>query len=108
MAAALFAAIAGLKAILIERTDQVGGSTAYSAGSAWIPNTTHAASVGGEDSIEKAALYLRHSVGNQSTESMRHAFLTNGPDSVAQLEAHSDVKFRARQLHPDYNSQFPG
>jgi hypothetical protein len=108
MAAALFAAIAGLKVMLIERTDQVGGSTAYSAGSAWIPNTTHAASVGADDSTEKAALYLRHSVGNQSSESMRQALLTNGPEAVAQLEAHSEVKFRARQLHPDYNSQLPG
>jgi succinate dehydrogenase/fumarate reductase flavoprotein subunit len=106
-AAALFAAISGLKAILIEHTGQVGGSTAYSAGSAW-PNTSHAATVGAQDSIENAALYLRHSVGNQSSESMRHAFLANGPDAVAQLEAHSEVKFRARPLHPDYNSQLPG
>ncbi|MDB5565661.1 MAG: Fumarate reductase/succinate dehydrogenase flavoprotein [Tardiphaga sp.] len=108
MAAALFAAISGLKVILIEHTGQVGGSTAYSAGSAWIPNTSHAATVGAQDSIENAALYLRHSVGNQSSESMRHAFLANGPDAVAELEAHSEVKFRARPLHPDYNSQLPG
>jgi succinate dehydrogenase/fumarate reductase flavoprotein subunit len=105
MAAALFAAIAGLKAILVEHTDKVGGSTAYSVGSAWIPNTTHAASVGADDSIENAALYLRHSVGNQFRESMRQAFLMNGPEAVLQLEAHSEVKFCARQLHPDYNSQ---
>ncbi|MEH2483464.1 succinate dehydrogenase/fumarate reductase flavoprotein subunit [Nitrobacteraceae bacterium AZCC 2146] len=108
MAAALFAAISGLKVILIEHTGQVGGSTAYSAGSAWIPNTSHAATVGAQDSIENAALYLRHSVGNQSSESIRHAFLANGPDAVAELEAHSEVKFRARPLHPDYNSQLPG
>ncbi|MEH2470539.1 succinate dehydrogenase/fumarate reductase flavoprotein subunit [Nitrobacteraceae bacterium AZCC 2161] len=108
MAAALFAAISGLKVILIEHTGQVGGSTAYSAGSAWIPNTSHAATVGAQDSIENAALYLRHSVGNQSSESIRHAFLANGPDAVAELEAHSEVKFRARPLHPDYNSPLPG
>jgi succinate dehydrogenase/fumarate reductase flavoprotein subunit len=108
MAAALFAAISGLKTILIEHTDKVGGTTAYSAGSAWIPNTSHAATVGAQDSLENAALYLRHSVGNQSSESMRHAFLANGPEAVAQLEAHSEVKFRARPLHPDYNSQLPG
>jgi succinate dehydrogenase/fumarate reductase flavoprotein subunit len=108
MSAALFAAISGLKTILIEHTDKVGGTTAYSTGSAWIPNTTHAASVGAEDSLEKAALYLRHSVGNQSSESMRRAFLANGPEAVAQLEAHSEVKFRARPLHPDYNSDLPG
>lgn len=59
MAAALFAAISGLKTILVEHTGKVGGTTAYSAGSAWIPNTAHAASVGAEDSLEKAALYLR-------------------------------------------------
>jgi succinate dehydrogenase/fumarate reductase flavoprotein subunit len=108
MAAALYAAIAGLKTILIEHTAQVGGTTAYSAGSAWIPNTTHAVTVGAQDSLDNAALYLRHSVGNQSSESMRHAFLANGPAAVAQLENNSEVKFRARPLHPDYNSQLPG
>ncbi len=108
MAAALFAAMAGLKTILVERTDRVGGSTAYSAGSAWIPNTTHAGDVEADDSVDKAAIYLRNSVGDESTESMRRSFLTSGPAAVAQLEAHSEVRFRARRLHPDYNSDLPG
>lgn len=108
MAAALFAAIAGLKPLLVESTGSLGGTTAYSAGSAWIPNTSHAADVGADDSIEKAATYLRNSVGNESPESMRLAFLKHGPAAVAELEAHSQVKFRARTLHPDYNSNLPG
>lgn len=108
MTAALVGAISGLSVVLIERTDRLGGTSAYSAGSAWIPNTHHAAEVGSEDSIEKSALYLRHSVGNQSPESMRMAFLRHGPKAVALLERNSQVCFRARTLHPDYNSSLPG
>ncbi|ABD07788.1 Fumarate reductase/succinate dehydrogenase flavoprotein [Rhodopseudomonas palustris HaA2] len=108
MSAALFAAMAGLKPLLVERTDRIGGTSAYSAGSAWIPNTHHAALVGADDSIDKAALYLRHSVGKESPESMRLAFLADGPRAVADLEQHSHVQFRARKLHPDYNSDLPG
>jgi succinate dehydrogenase/fumarate reductase flavoprotein subunit len=108
MSAALFAAISGLKPLLVEHTDRIGGTSAYSAGSAWIPNTHHAALVEADDSLEKAALYLRHSVGNESPESLRTAFLSNGPKAVAELERHSQVRFRARRLHPDYNSDLPG
>jgi succinate dehydrogenase/fumarate reductase flavoprotein subunit len=108
MSAALFAAISGLKPLLVERTDRIGGTSAYSAGSAWIPNTHHAALVDASDSLEKAALYLRHSVGNESPESLRMAFLSSGPKAVAELEQNSQVRFRARQLHPDYNSDLPG
>jgi succinate dehydrogenase/fumarate reductase flavoprotein subunit len=108
MSAALFAAMSGLKPLLVEHTDRVGGTSAYSAGSAWIPNTRHAGLVDADDSIEKAALYLRHSVGNESPESMRMAFLSAGPAAVAELEQKSQVLFRARRLHPDYNSNLPG
>jgi succinate dehydrogenase/fumarate reductase flavoprotein subunit len=108
MSAALFAAISGLKPLLVERTHRVGGTSAYSAGSAWIPNTHHAKLVGADDSLENAALYLRHSVGNESPESLRMAFLSSGPQAVAELEQKSQVRFRARQLHPDYNSNLPG
>lgn len=108
MSAALFAAIAGLRPLLVEHTGHLGGTSAWSAGSAWIPNTHHAAAVGADDSIEKAALYLRHSVGNESPESLRMAFLRNGAAAIAQLEQQSHVRFRARTLHPDYNSDLPG
>ena len=108
MSAALFAAISGLRPLLVENTNRVGGTSAYSAGSAWIPNTHHAALVGAGDSLERAALYLRHSVGNESPDSLKMSFLSHGPEAVAQLEQHSQVCFRARPLHPDYNSDLPG
>jgi succinate dehydrogenase/fumarate reductase flavoprotein subunit len=108
LSAALSAAILGLRPLLVESTSQVGGTSAYSAGSAWIPNTQHATQVGAEDSLENAALYLRSSVGNESPEALRLAFLSSGPEAVALLEEHSQLRFRARKLHPDYNSDLPG
>ena len=108
LSAALTAAILGLKPLIVEATDKIGGTSALSAGSAWVPNTRHAAEVGAEDSIENAALYLRSSVGNESPEALRRAFLSKGPEAIALLEDSSHVRFRARTLHPDYNSDLPG
>jgi succinate dehydrogenase/fumarate reductase flavoprotein subunit len=108
MAAALFAALDGQQVLLVERTDRVGGTTAYSAGSAWVPNTDHAARVGAQDDPERAAAYLRAAIGNLSSEMMRRAFLAHGPNAIAELETRSDVRFRARALHPDYNSELEG
>src|ERR1700730_8837075 len=108
MVATLLAATRGLKVLLIEHTKHVGGTTAMSAGSAWIPNTQHAADVSPPDSIERAALYLRNSVGNLSSEQMRRAFLMHGPEAVAELETQTEVKFRARSLHPDYQTELEG
>ena len=108
MAAALFAAIENKKVLLVENTDRVGGTTALSAGTAWIPNTHHAAAMGSDDSPDKAARYLQLAVGNRSSEDLRRAFLENGPKAVAELELKSDVKFRPFPLHPDYLSELEG
>jgi succinate dehydrogenase/fumarate reductase flavoprotein subunit len=108
MVAALLGATRGLKVLLVEHTRHVGGTTALSAGSAWIPNTLHAANASPPDSVERAATYLRNAVGNRSSEEMRRAFLDHGPKAVAELEANTEVKFRARSLHPDYRTELEG
>lgn len=108
MAAALFAAIDGARVLLVERTAYVGGTTAYSSGTTWIPNSRHAASVAQDDSPERATAFLRHAVGNRSSEAMRQAFLEHGPKAVAHIEANSEVKYRAYPTHPDYLSELEG
>lgn len=108
MAAAIFAAIEGRRVILIERTEYLGGTSAYSAGTTWIPNTHHAGSIGAEDSIEKASLYLDRAVGNHSSKRIRDAFLRAGPDAIRLIEDRTAVKFRPRPFHPDYLSELEG
>ncbi|MBP2228754.1 succinate dehydrogenase/fumarate reductase flavoprotein subunit [Azospirillum agricola] len=108
MAAALFAAIEGQSVLLIERTGHVGGTTAFSAATTWIPNSHHRAATGAPDSPETAARYLDLAVGDRSSAALRRAFLEAGPKAVETIEANSEVKFRARPFHPDYISELEG
>ena len=68
------ALILGLKPLLVENTDGLGGTSVYSSGGARIPNTRHVAAVGTDDGFEKAEPYLRNSIENESPESMRTAY----------------------------------
>ncbi|MDR5739611.1 MULTISPECIES: FAD-dependent oxidoreductase [unclassified Caballeronia] len=108
MSAALFAAIDGARVLLVESTEHVGGTTAYSAGTTWIPASMHMASVNREDSPATAEAFLTRAVGARSSAAMRRAFLDAGPKPVAHIEANSDVKYRARPFHPDYLSELEG
>ena len=108
MAAALFAAIEGRSVLLVERTEYVGGTTAWSAGTTWIPGTRHAAAVNKSDTLADAARYLDNAVGDRSPASLRQAFLDNGPRAVEHIEANSDLKYRACAKHPDYISDLGG
>jgi len=108
MCAALCAAIDGASVLLVESTEYVGGTTAYSAGSCWIPNTSHGVAVAPGDSFETARDFLRRAVGERTDDALHVSFLVNGPQAVDYLEKHSVVKFRARPYHPDYMSEHEG
>ena len=108
MAAALFAAIEGASVLLVEHTGVVGGTTAWSAGTTWVPGTHHAATVNPADSLAGAARYLDNAVGERTPSALRQAFLDHGPEVVARLEANSDVHFRPYPKHPDYLSDLGG
>ena len=52
MTAALVGALEGLKTILCEKSDMVGGTTATSAGTVWIPGSRQSKTAGVPDSVE--------------------------------------------------------
>ena len=108
LSAALFAAIGGAKTLLVEKTAFVGGTSAFSAGSLWIPNTRHAAEVGASDSTDNVERYLQQIVGNRAGAGLRASFLKAGPEAVEILERQSEVKLRAYVRHPDYRSELDG
>jgi hypothetical protein len=108
MSAALFSAILGAKTLLVEKTGFVGGTSALSAGSIWIPNTRHASALGATDSAANVEKYLQQIVGNHADVALRAAFLKAGPAAVEVLENHSEVKLRAYVRHPDYRSELEG
>lgn len=108
LSAAVFAAMEGAKVLVVERTEWVGGTTAWSAGTTWVPGTHHSAQVNPEDTLEQAATYLNHAVGTQAPAALRAAFLQQGAQAVAKIESQSSVKYRPYPKHPDYISDLPG
>ncbi|MEI4485974.1 FAD-dependent oxidoreductase [Frigidibacter sp. MR17.14] len=108
LSAAVFAALSGARVLLVERTDYLGGTTAYSAATTWVPNTRHASTVGATDSFETASGFLDRAVGNRSSKAARDAFLRAGPEVIATLEDRAGLRFRPRAFHPDYLSEIEG
>lgn len=108
MSAALFAAIDGAKVLLVESTDTVGGTTAWSAGTTWIPGTHHAATVNPQDTVANAARYLTNAIGDRTPEALRQAFLDHGAAAVKCVEENSDLQYRPYPKHPDYISDLEG
>jgi len=107
MTAALISALEGRDVILCEKSAQVGGTTATSAGTIWVPGTRQAREAGLPDTIADAERYLDAVIGAPGDQ-RRRAYLATGPAVVEYLEQRSEVKFSAYLKHPDYQSNRPG
>ena len=108
MSSALFAALKGARVLLVESTDYLGGTTAWSAGTSWVPGTAKGLAVEPGDTPERAKTFLNHAVGDKADAALRNAFVDHGAKAVATLEAHTEVQYQVRTLHPDYLSELEG
>jgi len=98
MTAALVATIEGARVLVLESTARVGGTSARSSGTLWIPQAGDTA----------AATYLDALVGDKADRRLRQAFLSAGPGLIAYLEKHAGFKFRRYTEQPDYRQELPG
>ncbi len=93
--------------LVIEKTDQYGGTTATSGGGIWIP-CNHLMAKHGESDTEDAALtYLKATVGDEVSEERLRAYVQNAPKMLKFLEDNSEVKFNATP-YADYFPDKPG
>lgn len=104
MTSALMASHHGLDVLLCEKTAVVGGISATSGGTTWVPGTHQSQRAGVPDSAAEAATFLNAVVGQRGGEALREAFLASGPQAIDELERISEVKFVAAAAHPDYVS----
>ncbi|VTU36465.1 3-oxosteroid 1-dehydrogenase [Variovorax sp. PBS-H4] len=102
MTAALAGALQGLDVVLCEATQQVGGTTATSAGTIWIPGNTPSREAGYQDNVEEAMRYLDGLVPSGEGRQLREAYFRNGPAIIDEIMKRSQVKFTAAGPHPDY------
>ena len=108
MTAALTAAHHGLRAVVLEKTDRFGGSTARSGGGIWAPGNEVLRRAGVRDTPEQAAAYLAHVAGAGVPEASRRALLEHGPEMLTFVLARTPVEFAWVPGYADYYPEAPG
>jgi 3-oxosteroid 1-dehydrogenase len=107
---ALAAQQRGLRPIILEKREVVGGSSAMSGGVLWIPNNPLMQRDGVADSYDDAMAYFESVVGNvgpASSEARRGAYVTLGPEMIEFLES-LGAKFLRCEGYSDYHDEAPG
>ena len=102
LSAAISAHDHGASALVLERTEQVGGVTAYSLGEVWVPGNHHAAALGIEDSPESGLRYVDGlSMGYADGALMLNQAI-HGPAMLKWFEERIGLRMMVIRDCPDY------
>ena len=96
LAAAIKAKLLGIRALLLEKTPLIGGSSILSGGVIWMPNNPLMRRDGIKDSREAALTYMAQFVGQNdlySTPARREAFVDAVDEFMTTMEAQG-MKYR--------------
>jgi succinate dehydrogenase/fumarate reductase flavoprotein subunit len=107
LVAALVAAHQGLDVCLCEATDQLGGTTATSGGTIWVPGNQMGQKVPEPDTLDRARLYMRAEIGDLDSDK-REAFFEAVPNVLAFLKNNSPLRLTMNHPYPDYHSEEEG
>ncbi|MFI5897784.1 FAD-binding protein [Actinoplanes sp. NPDC051513] len=105
LGAAVVAADEGLSVLVLEKTEWLGGTTAYSAGTCWIPGHAMMADPAGD--VAAASRYLDALVGDKAPRDLREAYLAAGPRMLDRL-GRIGVRFLHSATVVDYHPEIPG
>lgn len=89
MVTALTAKAAGLDALVIEKADVFGGSTAMSGGGAWVPNAPFFQRIGQGDDPESTYRYLLNIAGEDVSHQRLRRYVDAAPEMMGFLESQS-------------------
>ncbi|VTU38635.1 FAD-dependent oxidoreductase [Variovorax sp. PBL-E5] len=106
MTAALAAHARGLKVLLVESSNQVGGTSSTSAGTLWLPCAAQDDAKG--TCRDQARAYLEASIGRGAEAAKIDALLDSGPQLLRFLHSATRVRLSAVAAHPDYLQSLPG
>ncbi|MWA07361.1 FAD-dependent oxidoreductase [Actinomadura sp. LD22] len=108
LTAALVAATHGAAVGVFEKAPLVGGTTALSGGTIWIPGNRAAREAGIADSPELGLEYLESLSLGMIIPELAEALITGGPRFVEFVEEHTDLRFQLVHGFPDYHPERPG
>ncbi len=108
MTAAIRAHDLGADTLMIEKTDQYGGTTAMGGGVVWIPNSHLMAELGLGDTEEKGLEYVRHLTREQVPDERIRAYITKAPEMLLWVHDKTRLRFTSLADYPDYYPDAPG
>lgn len=108
LTAALTGALNGLSCLVLESQPQIGGTSARSSGTVWIPDNMYMRAAGLVDDREKAERYLEALISGRGPKEMWLRFLDQGPAMLEDLNRQAGVRFRPFPTAPDYRQDMPG
>ncbi|MEU1365532.1 FAD-binding protein [Streptomyces sp. NPDC005803] len=110
LCAALVAHQGGMQALVIEKTETFGGSTAMSGGVLWLPDNPVSRRAGVKDSPEDARRYFASAVGDvgPSTSPQRVEAFLNSVEPMTEFLTESGIPFRHCEGYSDYYDDRPG
>ena len=108
MVAAIRAHDQGLSALVVEKTDKFGGTSAMSGGGIWVPNTPQSKKAGFKDSPEEAFEYVKAAAQGRVPESRIRAYLENALKLERWLDENTHLHYLVVPKYPDYYAWLPG
>lgn len=102
LSAAITAHDFGASAIVLERSDQVGGVTAYSMGEVWIPGNHLETELGIEDSPESGYRYIKRLAMDYGDDEAILNQMVHGPVALKFFEEKIGLKMCVVRDLPDY------
>ncbi|MBR3370956.1 MAG: FAD-dependent oxidoreductase [Rhodobacteraceae bacterium] len=108
LGAAVTAAAHGARVLVLEKASVLGGTTAWSGGWIWAPDTSLARSAGIETAPDAPRRYLQHVLGNHFNPERVDAFLDSAPKMVDFFHTRTALQFDLGAAIPDTYSHLPG
>jgi succinate dehydrogenase/fumarate reductase flavoprotein subunit len=108
LTAALAAATEGARVAVLEKAELLGGTTALSGGTIWIPGNDAARVAGVADSLAAGLEYLAGLSMGMILPELAEALVEGGPEFVDFVEANTALEFQLVAGYPDYHPERPG
>ncbi len=98
----------GLSALLIEKTEMYGGSSAMSGGSVWIPDNHLMAENGVTDSRAEALTYLKHITRGDVPDDKLETYVDVSPEMLRYMTEKTRLQLICMPKYADYYPESPG
>ncbi|HLS23150.1 MAG TPA: FAD-binding protein [Pseudogracilibacillus sp.] len=109
LSAAILAADQDADVVMLEKSDQIGGTTAFSGGIPWIPMNRYMKEIGVEDSFEEAKKYITHLTGNKEPDpELVDVFINKGAEMIDYFHENTPLRFSVPRGYGDYYADNPG